>query len=559
MSKYFSIGLFLLILCVATFLRLNHLGDIPHGFYQDESAIGYNAYSLIHTGKDEWGVTWPLYFKSFGDYKLPVYIYATIPSVMLFGMNEFAVRFPSALFGIVTIGIVFLLIRKLTGNTSLAFLTMGLLAINPWSLHYNRATFEVSISLFLFTTGTLLLLHAFSSKGKGYFLLGTLCFILSIYSYNLTRLLSPLLYALVIVYGMSLKKTVPKKEILITGILSSIALIPFVITLFSSGGVASARGTLLFSSAVVQAPLIEFKAYISAMPLFGKLFSMPALLFWQYIVNIASYFSVTFLFLIGSSHGNHGIGNIGQFYLFELPFMLIGVIAIVKQRKPWGLVLFGWAVITILVASLTRDVPHATRSFFLVFPYEVFSAYGVLLLAQFLRTKPFAVKLLAGGLVSLLIVFNVLYYFTSYYVRFPLLYAKQWRLADKSVATFLQNNDKKYDKVIFDKKAGYMYTSLLFFNTYSPTLFQQTEMRDKEDAEGFSMVQSFGKYQFKDINWGEDYHKGTLIITVPDRVPTNITPIQSFFYPQRPVAFALNQKVVSYPVSEVAYVAVEGK
>ncbi len=550
--------IFIAILLVAAFLRLNQLGNIPHGFYQDESAIGYNAYSLIHTGKDEWGSSWPLYFKSFGDYKLPVYVYATIPSIMLFGMNEFAVRFPSAFFGILTIAVVYFLTKKLTGNTILAFLTMGLLAVNPWSIHYNRATFEVSISLFLFACGAFLLLESFTSKKKGLFLLGTFCFIISLYSYNLTRLLSPLLYILILYYGIQGKKSVLKKEVIITLFLSLLALIPFISTFFTQAGVTSAKGTLLFSSAVVKAPLIEFKSYLAG-TLFSKIFPVALLLLWQYAVNIASYFSINFFFLTGSSHGNHGIGNMGQFYLVELPFMIAGVVFLVKQKQQWSIVPFGWAVITILVASLTRDVPHATRSFFLIFPYEIFSAYGLLVCWQWLKTKGSTVRFSAIVVCSLFILFNFIYYCASYYVRFPLLYTKQWRLEDKAVSEFLQVNDQKYDKVIFDQKAGFIYTSLLFFNSYSPLLFQKTEIRENEDAEGFSMVKSFGKYQFKDINWTDDYHKGNIIITTADRIPPHVLPIKVFTYPRRPISLALNQEIVSYPVDEVAYVAIEGQ
>ncbi|HEX7041663.1 MAG TPA: glycosyltransferase family 39 protein, partial [Patescibacteria group bacterium] len=314
---YWYILLFSTIFFVGAFLRFYLLGSVPNGFYQDESAIGYNAYSILKTGKDEWGKVFPLYFESFGDYKLPVYIYSTIPSIMIFGMNEFAVRFPSALFGTLTVALMFFLTKKLTKNVFLSFLAMGFFAFNPWSLHYNRATFEVSISLFLFVAGTLLLLESTLSKYKGLFLIGTLCFVLSIYSYNLTRLLSPLLYLSVVLYLLFDKKHFPKKEVIITSIISVIFLIPFIYTLFSKGGVASARGTLIFSSAVVKAPLVEFKSYLVSSPFLGKLFSMPILILWQYVQNIAAYFSVNFLFLTGSTHGNHGIGDVGQFYLFE--------------------------------------------------------------------------------------------------------------------------------------------------------------------------------------------------------------------------------------------------
>src|SRR3990167_8742234 len=82
MNKFY----FIAILVLAGFLRMYRLGDIPNGLYQDETAIGYNAYSILQTGKDEYGKTFPLYFQSFGDWKLPVYIYVTVPSVAFFGV-----------------------------------------------------------------------------------------------------------------------------------------------------------------------------------------------------------------------------------------------------------------------------------------------------------------------------------------------------------------------------------------------------------------------------------------------------------------------------------------
>src|SRR3989344_4929450 len=96
--------LFLIFIFILSFLlRFYKLGQIPFGFSQDESAIGYNAYSILQTGKDEYGKFLPVYFKSFGDYKLPVYFYLTALSVKIFNLNEFSVRFSSALLGSVSV------------------------------------------------------------------------------------------------------------------------------------------------------------------------------------------------------------------------------------------------------------------------------------------------------------------------------------------------------------------------------------------------------------------------------------------------------------------------
>src|SRR5258706_1583069 len=97
-----EILLLTIIFLLALFLRFYKLTEIPNGFNQDESSIGYNAYSILRTGKDEYGKSFPVYFKSFGDQKLPVYIYLTAATESIFGLNEFAVRFPSAALGTLT-------------------------------------------------------------------------------------------------------------------------------------------------------------------------------------------------------------------------------------------------------------------------------------------------------------------------------------------------------------------------------------------------------------------------------------------------------------------------
>lgn len=549
-------GIFLL----GFLLRFYKLGDVPRGFYQDESAIGYNAYSILKTGKDEHGVSFPLYFKSFGDQKLPIYIYSSVIPIRLFGLNEFAVRFSSAFFGSLTIIVFYFFMKELTKNKLHTTIATFLLAINPWSLHYSRATFEVSICLFLFVTGGLLLMKSFTTKRGLYFLIGTLCFIISLYTYNLTRLLSPVLYILFILTSWKKVRSIPTVWLYSTVVLSIVALIPFFITFFMSGGAKSASGTLLFSSKAVQAPLLEFRSYLLILPAMATkfFFNNYILTLWQYLNNIASYISVSFFFIEGSSHGNHGIGNVGQFYLFELPLLIWGFFASWRERYAYRVLLTLWAIATILVASFTRDVPHATRSFFLIVPFLFFSSLGLCRYLNWLKQiKYYYLKIFIACFVSIFIFYNILYYFTSYYVRFPIFYAKSWRLADKDVSEFIHENEKNYNKIIFDKKAGFVYTSLLFFTKYDPKAFKINARRNLDDAEGFSEVTSFGKYEFRDVEWGSDLqNEKTLIITSLDERPEDSQVVKQFYYPQRPIVSSVKEQIIQYPVMETAYVAV---
>src|SRR5206468_1746726 len=124
--------------------------------------------SVLHTGKDEYGVSHPLAFRAFGEYKQPVYLYLDVASVALFGLTPFAVRFPSALFGSLSILFVFLLTYELFNknkyNNRLSLLAMLFFAISPWSIQFSRAAFEANVALCFIIAGVWLFLRGLRTK-----------------------------------------------------------------------------------------------------------------------------------------------------------------------------------------------------------------------------------------------------------------------------------------------------------------------------------------------------------------------------------------------------------
>src|SRR3989338_4260655 len=91
-----------IVVVLGSFLRLWQLGKNPPGFYSDEALYGYEAYSLLKTGRDQFGNFLPISIAGFGDYRPALYIYSTIPFIAIFGLTEFATRLPSAMFSIFT-------------------------------------------------------------------------------------------------------------------------------------------------------------------------------------------------------------------------------------------------------------------------------------------------------------------------------------------------------------------------------------------------------------------------------------------------------------------------
>jgi len=89
-EKYYKkICLIIIIFLVSLFFRFYHITKVPISLNWDETAFGYNAFSILETGRDEYGTKLPLEFKSVGDYKCPLFVYLSVPVIKYFGLNEF--------------------------------------------------------------------------------------------------------------------------------------------------------------------------------------------------------------------------------------------------------------------------------------------------------------------------------------------------------------------------------------------------------------------------------------------------------------------------------------
>jgi len=131
---FFSQWLLILIIVLAAFFRLYKIFDTPPSLNWDEVSHGYNAFSILKTQKDEWGVRFPLIFRAYGDYKLPLYIYLTVFSEMVFGLNTFSVRFVSILSGIGLVLVAYFISLRVFKEKNISLLSAFLVTLSPWSL-----------------------------------------------------------------------------------------------------------------------------------------------------------------------------------------------------------------------------------------------------------------------------------------------------------------------------------------------------------------------------------------------------------------------------------------
>ena len=191
LTKKTQLFFLIAILVLSIIIRFASLGENPSGLTNDEADIGYDAYSLLMTGKDQWGVSFPISsFKGFGDYRPSLYTYLVVPSIALFGLNEFAVRFPSALFGVLTVLITFLLTRKIF-NEKIALIAAFLLTISPWHIGMSRVGIESNIAVFLVIFATYLFFLTLNNPKLIVFTV--LVTILCLYTYYSMRIFIPII------------------------------------------------------------------------------------------------------------------------------------------------------------------------------------------------------------------------------------------------------------------------------------------------------------------------------------------------------------------------------
>lgn len=503
----------ILILILAALLRLVALDKFPSGLNADEAAIGYNAYSLLETGRDEHGVSWPLVFRSFDDYKPPLYFYLVLPFVKVFGLSVWAVRLPNAIAGILSVYFIYLLTNKLfPKNPSLGSVAAMLLAISPWHLQFSRGGWEVNVSTLFLLMGTYFLFRTLDNMK--YFYLSALLFIAAIYTYHSARIIVPLLFlSFTLHYFRSIKLKAGALHILLVGIISLILLTPVGFQMLSKEGQSRFSGVSIFADSGPLSWVHEMRR-IDPHPnsLITKIkYNRYSAYAGKYFTNYLSHFSARFLFVSGDTIDRSRVPGFGQSFIILTPFLLLGLYLLFKSNSTISRFLLTWFLITPLAAALTFQSPHALRAENMVIPLCLITALGI----SFCLKYRYILIILSLGLS-----FQFSQYLSSYYYRYPRELPVSWEYGFDQIASYLSVNQTKYDKIIISDRYDQPYILMAFFLRYPPRLLQKELVMTPRDNFGFSTVRQFGKYEFKQIDYDKDkYLPGTLLVAADEYLP----------------------------------------
>jgi 4-amino-4-deoxy-L-arabinose transferase-like glycosyltransferase len=461
MNRRSPLHLFVLIIALAAIIRLYGLGSNPPALFRDEAEKGYTAYSLLKTGGYIYFETlptgsrtrfqsFPVFCDVFGVNTSAIYQYLDVPFVALLGLTEFATRAPAALAGILTVLITFFLARRIWNNTRLALIASLLLAISPWHVLFSRWALQ-GILVPLFVSAGLLCFLKGHEQRHGYWLLAAFLFAVSFYAYAVARLFAPLfLVLLCLVYRRELGASRPW-------------------ALASCG---------LFL--IVAAPVLLFTLSMPGSARFERISIFTLHFPWYktlllFVRNYVEHYSPLFLFFKGDALARHGVRSFailnflgapfhlnfksivflltsfGVLYLFEAPFLIIGLIRIATRRTQTDLLLLGWLLLFPIGASMTHEgIPHALRSIVALPMPQLITAVGIHAVLERLnlnRLRARAPTFPANRLLYIILLciavvafISVLLFMFNLFVLYPVYSAPDWQYGVKQALEFARNH-----------------------------------------------------------------------------------------------------------------------
>ena len=467
-----------LLLIVGFSIRLFGISIIPRDLNQDEASIGYEAFSILTTGFDRNGVSYPVHLVSWGSGQNALYAYLSMPFIKMFGLNEFSVRIVNALFSCMSLLVFYLLIR-LNFNKKTALLALFLLAICPWSIMSARWGLESNIfpSLFLFAV---FFLYMGIVKKQVYYVVSSVLFAISLYAYGTSYLLVPLFLISVIPY-LFYQKKISLKYFIFSGI--AFLIISFPIIIFIAINHFNLPQVQMFG---VTMPRLEANRTT-------VIFNIVSSDFLQNIIRNMKHL-LKIIIIQADDNLYNVIPAIGTVYHISLPFFLAGIIHVVKNRKCINNGLLNNIMLIWILVSIFFGITSAVninRINIIFFPMLYFTLVGILNVKKIIFYKyQYHYKIACITLYSVLFLLFSLIYISYNNKEFNTFFCDL-----KNAIEYCNANYPNQKIHITTDNINTPYIYVCFYNKINPVLFKNTVKYSGYDN-AFKEVLSFGKYTF---------------------------------------------------------------
>lgn len=505
-----------IILLIGIVLRVYSLGVIPGSLNWDEVSWGYNSYSIAETGMDEYGEKLPLSFKAFGDYKQPVYIYLDSVFVKVLGLNPIGVRAVSAVFGSLSILLVYFMVRELflrrSEGKKIAILTAFLFAISPWSIQFSRIAYEANVGLFFIILGVFIFLKGLNSQKYLLLFSSVIPFTIAGFSYHSLKIFTPLFFIFLLIYSFRYIKV---KKILGFLLLSYLLLNLFWILDLRT----TSRGrsvTFFLQPSKILEPSMRDLAYDKEQnDYLGMLIHDRRVVYLnKYAQNYLTHFDPSYLFIRGDNPRHHAPG-VGLLYLVSLPFIILGIYFFARHRITESIIVFVWLLLAPVASSLAIDAPNASRSLIFLPTWDILFAAGAVFIEKTLSRK----YLLIFRIVFWsLILTNFLYFSHQYFVHTNTETQRDWQFGYKEAVEYAGQLAPE-QRIVFSADIEQGYIFYLFYNKYSPKKY----IEEGGSARNFNKCYSIKNSYFGDCQ--KEVKAGDIFVTSNETQNINNHPL----------------------------------
>lgn len=504
-------------------LRVYKLGDVPPSLYWDEASLGYNAFAVSQTLRDEHGESLPLTrFIAFGDYKPPGYVYAAAIPIKIFGLSEITTRLPSALAGVGLVVIAFLLGKELFGSQKkkVSLVSALLVAISPWALQFSRGAFEANLATFLSGLAIYLFLRSVRRASMGNLIACALSLAAAMYTFNTHRVFVPLMVGFLVLVNMAPIRLRLRRWLIFAVVVSGLVSPLLVYSQTREGLLRFNEVSWIYDLDPIETA--NARQEVDGGGLVSRLIHNRRWLFaLEFFRHYTDHFKMDFLFIRGDVNPKLSIQSVGQLYLWEIVTVAVGGYGLLKRNDRVAAVILGWVLVGLVPAALARETPHALRTLNVLPVPQIVSALGVVKLGElagFSRKR----MVVVGGLI--VVAFSFALYLHSYYVSYPRSNSLAWQDGYKEMVEYVRTRQEGYDGVSVTGAYGRPYVYFLYYGgPYDVTDYWKTRQGER-DWFGFWTIHGFGKYVFSD-KLGEEGR--WLYVRAPRDVPVGVKVVKT--------------------------------
>lgn len=496
-----SFFVILAILILGSFLYFYKIDTVPPRLSADEIPSGYNAYSILLTGKDEYGKSFPISFRFSSSYSPPLYVYLTVPAISIFGLNMIGTRMVSVLSGIISIIVIFMFLKSLNviHKKMVVYLGVLLYAVSPWTIMYSRSGYEAMLSFLIYSLSVLFIWKGF--KRPFYLTCGVMMLSISAYASHANKFLFTLLLVCLTIVFKNILLDKRNRTYFIAGLVGALIIqLPNISVIFTKSFFV--KSSLFFNGAI----FIEYQKIKDIIPIF---IGVPYLYAREFLSQYLTYFSVRSLFLDPDPFQARSIPNLSVFYPWMFIPYLIGLFVTWKKRAQINYkYLLLLAVTAPIPAAFTKDPFWTYRAIPLLLSSVIIITIGIDRLSK-LRWKLFI------PLCCLIVIYSLILLWRGYFIFLPNEKANAWEYGYQNVVQEMMTYKDEHF-VIDNSRNSLTYIQLAFYMKLNPETLQNAVDQEIQKNYYNNIIinpnYSFKNFEVRPIFWEKDIYKNQILV-----------------------------------------------